>query len=126
MDLIKKWETVLDYTSPNTEELKEKEKWMVAYLMEEIDQKYLKGKIDFEFAKLMVPQVRRNKGPLEEISINNKIHYVIDNYEGNTTDKETYAIDPDEVKITKDYMCHMVNYEFRNCYKKENDEWILV
>lgn len=74
--IIEKWQPILEYESENIPKLPS-EKWKeVAHSMEECDRIY--GEYAYDFAKYLIPQIRRNEGPLKTLTIQGTRHFLVE------------------------------------------------
>ena len=119
-ELIKKWSPVLDYTDHETQPLSEFKKLYLAILMENHEQYF---DIKTNLLKIIIPQIRRNGGPLEKIEIADQLWDIIkvSNIDGNYT---TYAINTDDVGIEfGNHPAYRESY-LNNCWEFEYGEWV--
>jgi hypothetical protein len=100
--LINKWKVLLEYTSKDVATIDESKWGYVAFLMEEMEKKLIELEKNFDgnpatnLAKRLICQIRRNQGPLEEVMLDEKRHYIIENWESWSNKYEKYAIYPEE------------------------------
>lgn len=98
-ELLYKWESVLDYTDENNPPLSGFKRLYCAINMENMEKLYP----DVDLLKIIIPQIRRNGGPLESVEINNKIYYK------RNVDDDVYAFELDN--------------HLGDCYVWRDGEW---
>ena len=98
-ELLKKWKRVLDYRDDITPELSEFERLYLATLFENWERHFLESE-DTELLKIIVPQMRRNKGQMETAEIENRLWDIV-NIKNINGDWTKYAINTDDVIIEK-------------------------
>lgn len=118
-ELIKKWKMVLNYTDKDTPELSEFKKLYLAVLMENHEQ-YFHDKPNL--LKIIIPQIRRNEGPLEKVEIGNRLWDIVRIYNING-EYVTYAIDIDDVRIEfGNHPAYRETY-LSNCWEMKDGNW---
>lgn len=124
-ELIKKWEPVLDYTDDTTPKLSEFKRLYLAILMENWEQYHLKNcnTNNQEILKVVIPQIRRNGGPLEKVEIQNKLWDIVKVKDVEGGDK-SYAINVDNVGMEwGNHPAYRETY-LSNCWEMEHGEWV--
>lgn len=119
-DLIKKWRPILDYTDKDTPEIGEWQKVYLANLMENTEQYFMDNT---NLLKVIIPQIRRNAGPLERIEIKDQ-QWDIVTVNGLDGNKKKYAINTEDVKIERGNHPAMIETYMSNCWKMVRDEWV--
>lgn len=120
-ELLKKWKKVLDYRDDITPELSEFERLYLATLFENWERHFLESE-DTELLKIIVPQMRRNKGQMETVEIENRLWDIVNikNIDGDWT---KYAINTDDVIIEKGNHSAYRETFLSNCWEMKNGDW---
>lgn len=120
-ELLKKWKTVLDYRDDITPELSEFERLYLANLFENYERHFLESN-DTELLKIIVPEIRRNKGQMKTVEIENRLWDIVNikNVDGVW---EKYAINTDEVNIKIEYHPAYRKTFLYNCWKMVEGNW---